>query len=81
MGHWPGCERPFKDRDPSARGGAPGVRTRAGGDVARADGPVAVAAGAEVAGQLALLLLKGAWGTQHAALLLAVVVRARRASD
>lgn len=55
--------------------------TCAGGDVPGPDGPVAVAAGAEVAGQLALPLLEGSRWTLDTALLLAVVVRPRGASD
>lgn len=57
------------------------INTCAGGDVPGPDGTVAVAAGAEVAGQLPLPLLEGPRRTLDAALLLAVVVRPRGASD
>lgn len=74
---WTREREPLKDPAYRAEVGAASSRTCAGGDVPGADGAVAVAAGAEVAGQLPLPLLKSARRTQHAALLLAVVIRPR----
>lgn len=55
--------------------------TCTGGDVSCPDRTVAVTAGAEVAGELPLPLLESSRWTLDTALLLAVVVRAWRASD
>lgn len=77
MGHWPVGEKLFERPEAAADGAELPAPTCTRGDVARAYGPVAVAAGAEVAGQLPFLLLEGARRTEHAALLLTVVVGAR----